>query len=304
MWAPMNGFAALGQLHVRTTERDRKMMEERGRDQAWAIILRSGGGVTFLGVAAILYGVACVLQGDFAIYWQPVPESLPLRQPLAYLSAGLLVLGGAGLLVRRSVRPAAILLLLLFAFYDLCYLLILVGPPVNPKASLLGLSEQSSVVIGISAIFLRMRPSLSAGVTTARIAFGICSLNFALAHFVALKITASMVPAWMPGGQVFWAIATGIGHLAVGLGLITNRFAVPATRLGALMYVCFALFSWFLGAVAHPTEWLRWAGAAISLCMAAALWLVGDLLAVRNAVISEGNDRTDSQAGELQAHAT
>ena len=49
------------------------------------------------------------------------------------------------------------------------------------------------------------------------------------------------------------------------------------------MYVCFALFVWLTGAAAHPTEWLRWAGAAISLCMAAALWLVGDLLAARNA---------------------
>jgi len=76
-----------------------------------------------------------------------------------------------------------------------------------------------------------------------------------------------------------------VGHLAVGLGLITNRLAVPATRLGALMYVCFALFAWLPGAVTHPTEALRWAGAAISLCMAAALWLVGDLLSARNTEI-------------------
>jgi uncharacterized membrane protein len=279
------------------------MTKGRSEDQAWAAIYQPGGGVVFLGLAVIFYGIACFLQGDFAIYWQPVSESLPLRQPLAYLSASLLVLGGTGLLVRRTIRPAAMLLLLLFALYDLCYLLILVGPPINPKASLLGLSEQSSVVIGISAILLRMRADGSAGVTTARIAFGICSLNFALAHFVALKITASMVPAWMPGGQVFWAIATGVGHLAVALGLITNRFAVAATRFGALMYICFALFSWLLGAVAHPTEWLRWAGAAISLCMAAALWLVGDLLAARNAEVGRGSNLRSARVGELEAHA-
>ena len=45
------------------------------------------------------------------------------------------------------------------------------------------------------------------------------------------------------------------------------------------MYVGFALLCWLPGAVIHPTEWLRWAGVGISLCMAAALWLVGDLLA-------------------------
>jgi len=245
-------------------------------------LLQPGGGVTFLGLAAAAYGIACFLQGDFAIYWQPVPQGLPLRLPLAYLSAILLVLGGAGLLIARTLRPAAMILLTLFALYDVCFVLRFVGPPVHPQA-FLGLAEQTSVVIGCWAILLRMREGGSASVATARIVFGICSLFFALAHFAGLQQTAKMVPAWMPGGQVFWAIATGVGHLAVGLALIANRLAVPATRLGALMYLCFALFSWLLGAVTHPAEWLRWAGVAISLCMAAALWLVGDLLAARNA---------------------
>ena len=255
-----------------------KAMETK---QIFRQLRQPGGGVTFLAVAATAYGIACLLHGDFAIFWQPVPQSLPLRQPLAYLSAGLLILGGAGLLIARTLRPAAMLLLALFALYDLCYLLKLIGPPASP-AALLGLAEQSSVVVGIWAIFLRARAGGSAGVATARIVFGICSLLFALAHFAGLKQTAQMVPAWMPGGQVFWAVATGLGHLAVGLALIANRLAVLATRIGAFMYLCFALFSWLLGAVAHPTEWLRWAGVAISLCMAAALWLVGDLLAARN----------------------
>jgi uncharacterized membrane protein len=241
---------------------------------------RPGGGIAFLGVAAVAYGAACFLQGDFATPWQPIPAGLPLRQPLAYLSAGLLTLGGAGLLFTRTIRPAAMLLLALFAVYDILYLLKLIGPPPSPVA-LLGLSEQTSVVVGCWAILLRLRGSGSAGLTTARIAFGVCSLNFALAHFAGLKLTADMVPAWMPGGQIFWALATGVGHLAVGLALLSNRLAVPATRLGALMYICFALGSWLPGALTHPTEWLRWAGAGISLCMAAALWLVGDLLAAR-----------------------
>ena len=239
-----------------------------------------GGGVAFLGFAAILYGIACFLQGDFAIYWQPVPEGLPLRQPLAYLSAGLLMLGGAGLLVARTVRPAAVTLLILFGLYGACYVLQLVNA--FPKG-LLGLAEQTSVMVGSWAILLRMRGGGYAGVRTAQILFGICSIIFALAHLMGVKPTAQMVPVWMPGGGVFWAVATGIGHLAVALALIANRLAVPATRIGTLMYVCFALFVWLTGALAEPTQWLRWAGVAISLCMAAALWLVGDLLAARKA---------------------
>ena len=252
----------------------------------------AGLGVPFLGVAAMLYGIACFLQGDFAIYWQPVPENLPLRQPLAYLSAGLLVVGGLGLLAARTVRPAAMLLIFLFALYDICYLMRLFSSPFKANA-LLGLAEQLSVVVGAWAILLRMRAGGSAEATIARIAFGACSIMFALAHFIGRVPTANMVPEWMPGGQMFWAIATGVGHLAVGLALIANRVAVPATRLGALMYMCFVIFSWLPGAFTHPTQWLRWAGAAISLCMAAALWLVGDLLAARKGRIGSTGARAD-----------
>lgn len=243
----------------------------RRLDRAWL-------GVPFLGVAAIAYGIACLLQGDFAIYWQPVPENLPLRQPLAYLSAGLLVLGGSGLLMARTVRPAAMLLTVLFALYGACYLLRLFGPP-HEVSAVMGVAEQLAVVLGCWAILLRARAGEAAGATTARIVCGVCSIVFALAHFIGREPTAAMVPEWMPGGQMFWAIATGVGHLAVGLGLIANRLAVPATRLGVLMYLCFVLLAWLPGAFTHPTEWLRWAGAGISLCMAGALWLVGDLLA-------------------------
>lgn len=234
-------------------------------------------GTAFLGVAAILYGIACFLQGEFHDFWQPVPQNLPLRQPLAYLAAGLLVAGGSGLLAPRTVRPAAMLVFLIFALYAVCYLRLLIGPPFNTNA-LLGLAEQLAVVVGAWVILLQARGSEPAGATIARIMFGICSLVFGLAHFVAPVQTGNMVPEWLPGGQIFWAIATGVGHAAVGLGLIANRFAIPATRLGALMYMCFVLFAWLPGAFTHPTQWLRWEGAAISLCMAAALWLVGDLL--------------------------
>lgn len=87
-----------------------------------------------------------------------------------------------------------------------------------------------------------------------------------------------MIPAWLPGDAMFWALLTGAGHLAVGLALIVGRLAVLATRLASLMYLCFAAFAWLPGAVTHPDQWLRWAGTAITLAMLAAVWLVGDYL--------------------------
>ena len=257
-------------------------------------------GTAFLGVAAVLYGIACFLQGDFHDFWQPVPKNLPLRQPLAYLAAGLLVAGGSGLLVPRTVRPAAMLLLLIFALYAAGYLRLLIGPPLNANA-LMGLAEQLAVVVGAWVILLQLRGGRPVGATVARITFGACSLVFGLAHFIAPVQTGNMVPVWMPGGQIFWAIATGVGHTAVGLGLVANRLAVPATRLGALMYICFVLFAWLPGAFTHPTQWLRWEGTAISLCMAAALWLVGDLLASSRRDTGKTRPKVDSIGGEAPA---
>lgn len=237
-------------------------------------------GKTFLGAAALLFGISSFVQGDFTIMGQPVPQNSSLRHAIAYVLAGLLVVSGAGLFKSGTVRPAAKALMVIFGIYSLCYLRVLVGPPVQVNA-LMGLAEQLSVLVGAWAVLLILRENGTFGPRAARIAFGICSLVFALAHFVARVPMANAVPVWMPGGQMFWALATGVGHLAVGVALISNLAAVLAARVGAMMYTCFVFLAWLPDAFSHPAEAYRWAGAAFSLCMAGALWLVGDLIFTR-----------------------
>jgi len=68
------------------------------------------------------------------------------------------------------------------------------------------------------------------------------------------------------------------------------------------MYSCFVLFSHLPGAFTHPTQWLRWEGAAFSLCMAAGLWLVGDMLAAsKGRTGSMGARADDVDGGALQS---
>src|SRR6266540_6313906 len=52
-------------------------------------------------------GVLSLWFGDFALVWQPVPDWVPGRVPLAYASGALLLAGGVGLLVRRTAVQAA-----------------------------------------------------------------------------------------------------------------------------------------------------------------------------------------------------
>ena len=234
-------------------------------------------GARMLGFSTICFGIACFLQRDFTIFWQPFPESMPFRQPLAFLSAALLVLSGAGLFVSRTRRIAAITQMVLFLAYAASWLSIFRS--VQPW---LGIAEHLATVAGAATVWARLSPESARrwhfGPAVARIAYGCCSIVFGLAHVIALEGTMSMVPAWMPGGAMFWALFTGAGHFAAGIALIVDRLAVLATRLASVMYLCFAAFAWLPGAVTHPDQWLRWAGTAITLVMLSAMWLVGDYL--------------------------
>jgi uncharacterized membrane protein len=237
-------------------------------------------GIKLLGFATISFGVACFLQRDFTIYWQPVPEHFPLRQPLAFISAGLLVLSGMGLFFSRTRRIAALVQIGLFLAYAASWL----SRPV--PANLLGIAEQLAIAVGAATIWARLSPAMAQriffGTGLTRAAYGCFSIIFALSHVVGLEGTMRAIPAWMPGDPAFWALLTAAGHLATGLALIVNRLAILATRLAGLMYFCFAAIVWTPEAVAHPDQWLRWAGDAITLVLMAAVWLVGDYLSTKS----------------------
>ncbi len=70
----------------------------------------------------------------------------------------------------------------------------------------------------------------------ARLLAGASAIVFGCAHFNYIDFTAGMVPAWIPPSQVFWAWATGAGHLAAGLALVSGIQArLAATLLAAMM---------------------------------------------------------------------
>ncbi|WP_457311411.1 DoxX family membrane protein [Sphingomonas sp. UYAg733] len=67
-----------------------------------------------------------------------------------------------------------------------------------------------------------------------RYLFGVCPLIFGLSHFTYADFTAAMVPGWLPGPLVR-AYATGIGHVAAGVGILSGiRSRLAATVLAAM----------------------------------------------------------------------
>jgi len=251
-------------------------------------------GAWILGIGSFVFGLACLLQRDFAIYWQPVPSGVPFRQELAYASAVLHMVSGLALLHRRTARAAAqVTIALYLIFAAVCF-------TTRQDFGRLGASEQLAVAVGAVMIWARISRARSGHPrwwsTVARVCYGICSLIFGASHFIGLKITVQMIPTWMPGDPTFWAMFTGVAHAAVGIALIANRGAILATRLGGLMYLCFAAIVWLPGAIVHPAEWLRWAGIGISLAMMGGLWSLGDYLSWISAGETRNPEENDWRA--------
>jgi uncharacterized membrane protein YphA (DoxX/SURF4 family) len=220
--------------------------------------------------------------GDFALQWQPVSATLPGRTALAYAVAALLVSAGLGLNGRRHV--AVMCAAALGGFY-LLVTFVLHGPDVaaHPKvfATWSGAAEQLALAAAGLVAFASIHAALSATqvarlLHTGQITFAICLLGFGIAHFLYIDFTASMVPKWIPAGQMFWAWATGFAHIAAGLAILFRVQARLAAVLVTVMFIAFGLLVHAPLLLADASSHLNWVSNAMNLALTGAAWTVAD----------------------------
>jgi uncharacterized membrane protein YphA (DoxX/SURF4 family) len=238
------------------------------------------------GAAAIFLGVIGVVSGDFALVWQPVPPGLPARSVFAVATGLLLIIGGA---LACSRRRAALGGAILGVLYALCVVLLHVpdvfARPTSVNAYA-GVAEQLSLVCGgvlVYAAYGRLEEMLRRRlIHAALIAYAVCLLMFGFVHFYYSSETAAYVPAWLPPGQLFWAYATGVGHIAAGVALILGLWTRVAMRLLVLMFVSFSVFVHLPLLLADAHSHLSWVMNAMNLCLTGAAWVVLDQTASLN----------------------
>lgn len=234
------------------------------------------------GLGAILLGLVGLAWGDFALQWQPVPESVPHRTLLAYAVGAALALAGAGTVWRRTTALGTLALTVIFMLIVvLLHLPRVVAHPFTftPWG---GIGEQlalaaAGLVAYASSPGVRMKSLIQVGQLT----FGVCLLIFGLAHFLYLGFTASMVPGYLPPSRMFWAVATGIFHVAAGVAILSG---IQARLAAILLTVMFALFSVLIhipALLAGPHSHLNWVMNGINLALTGAAWVVADSLGRR-----------------------
>jgi uncharacterized membrane protein YphA (DoxX/SURF4 family) len=225
-------------------------------------------------LGAILLGAVGIWFHDFALQWQPVPAGFPLRTPFAIVTGLLLILGGGETLSGKFARAGAVLLMSIYGLW----VLILHGPLLVTKPTDLGtwngVAEIVFMTVGAVALYSGIRGTRGKVGGGVCVAAGLCALVFGATHFKYAPFTATMVPAWIPPNQIFWAYATGVAHVVAGLSLVSGiRSQIGATLLAAMMAL-FVMLVHIPRVFAAPGEQLEWIMLGVALSMSGAAWLV------------------------------
>ncbi len=225
-----------------------------------------------------VFGLAAVAFGLITRAWH---DDNGWHDPryLVHAAAAALILGGAAILFPRTATAGAAVV---GAVYLVFALQCVPGIVSTPKIynSWGNFFEQFSLVTGAAIVFARSSSAWS-GETLhriGRILLGVCTASFALEQAFYLHPTATLVPKWIPPGQMFWAVATTVFFALAALALLTNRIALLAARLLTLMLVLFGLLVWIPLLLSAPRSHTNWSETIETFAIAGTAWILADLL--------------------------
>lgn len=252
------------------------------RHDATALVRRPS--IVLFSIGMLGLGFLAFSVGDFALSWQPVASWFPARTALAYLSGLIMVIGGLGLLFHRTITFAVRLLFPYLIVWALLKVPALFVAP-QMEAVWLGIGEITGLLSGGWILFARFSgledtPYLRVlsgeqGVRLARLLFAVSLLPIGLSHLVYAKITAGLVPSWLPY-RPGWAMLTGLGQMASGLGVLFGILPRIAAYSEAVMISLFTLLIWLPATIAAPATRMPWTAFWISWAIASAAWVVAE----------------------------
>jgi hypothetical protein len=231
------------------------------------------------GASAVLFGVIALTWRD-ADTWQSLRRiwSLPFGAAIGACLMLLQIAGGIGIQFARSVRPAALVLSIVYLLFSLvCILGIVAAPAIYAEYG--SFFEQFSLLCGATALYAATETDAARARAlglAARVGFGLSAISFTLSQAIYLRLTASLVPAWIPPNRTFWAITTTVAFALGAAAILVNRHARLATRLMTLMLALFGVLVWIPLLVAHPEAHLNWSEFSLTFLITGAAWIVAE----------------------------
>jgi hypothetical protein len=238
-----------------------------------------------------VYGLAAVGSGICALVWHNFDAlgGIPHREIFIYVLATIEILGGVAVQWSRTARAGAVAVGAIYLTFALLGVPSIIAHPLVYN-SFGNFFEQFSFVSGAMILCACSSPIGSARTAgLARVgyySFAICVASFALEQLFYLSATASLVPKWIPPGQMFWAVATSVAFALAAVALLTGFTARLASQLNTAMIVGFGLLVWLPALFADPHRFVNWAESTETLGIAASAWIVADYLACRRSAES------------------
>jgi uncharacterized membrane protein YphA (DoxX/SURF4 family) len=234
--------------------------------------------VRVYGFGAVVLGITGLVWGDFAVVWQPASNGYAGPSSLGYAVAILPLLAGLALQWHRGALLGALAL-----FVPYCLAIMFFDVPrafAHPSVfgAWYGVFENLALAapaLIICTFYTRLEPAIAERLSRiARLILGVCLIYFGLAHHFYLANTVSMVPAWLPPGQTFWAYATAAGHIAAGIAIISGVYSRLAAMLLAAMFIIFAILVHAPRALADPHNHFAWGENAVNFALIGSAWVI------------------------------
>ena len=207
--------------------------------------------LALLSIGLIAMGALSILSRDFAYTWQPVPQ-FPGRGIVAILCGLFMIAVSIALLSRRT---AAIASRALFPFLIawLCLKIPAILVAGNIEGVWIGVGELGMLLAGGWALFAAVSGLDSSplfrsitgrrGIRLAQILFGLAVIPVGLGHIFYLKITATLVPAWLPF-RTELGFLTGAAQILCGIALIFSIYPRIAALVETVLLALFAFLVW------------------------------------------------------------
>jgi hypothetical protein len=248
--------------------------------------------------ARLVFGASALLFGVIALMWHDAETWQSLRKlwslPFGTIIGGCLMLaqiaGGLALLFSRTARAASIVLGVVYLIFSLaCIPGILAAPTIYAQYG--SFFEQFCLLCGAIAVYAATETNTAQAAMISRAArggLGLCAISFTLGQIFYLRLTADLVPKWIPPNQMFWAILTTIAFALAAIAILIDRRARLAIRLMVLMLALFGALVWVPRLITHPEAHFNWSEFALTFLMTGAAWTVA---AVRGSELYGGRPR-------------
>jgi uncharacterized membrane protein len=200
------------------------------------------------------------------------------RQILAYVCTFVSLATGAGLLVKRTAVPAALLLFLyLFVWTAVFKFPFIVRAPLE-EVSYQSCGENLVLIAAAWVLYAefatsRSFPAGEVGLRVAYLLYGLALIAFGLSHFFYLQMTAPLIPSWLPA-PVFWAYLTGTVYLATGAAIVIGLAPKLAAAAAAVQIALITLLVWGPMVLAGHLSPMHWQETIVSWALTAGAWVM------------------------------